>query len=208
MSSGTAAKGHSICAAQTGFRLVMVGAPAGFEPALMAPGGCRRGRAKICTAYLAAFGRRQRLESRSFRLCSVSWLNQRYGQSSDGMLLVGHGAGAACQPEKRKVDSSILSLTTNFGLVSSALTSADADWAPSCPQPSSDHDCPCVTVVGRSLSPADRTSRLRAPGSRPLRPEANARCEVPPLLLCLTCLAPSVDVLRRPLASPVVVTDT
>jgi hypothetical protein len=39
-----------------------------------------------------------------------------------------------------------------------------------CLQPPSDHDCPCVTVVGRSLSHADRTSRLRAPGSRPLRP--------------------------------------
>ena len=31
------------------------------------------------------------------------------------------------QPEKRKVDSSILSLTTSFGLVSGALTSANAD---------------------------------------------------------------------------------
>ncbi len=28
----------------------------------------------------------------------------------------------------------------------------------------------------------------------PLRPEANARCRRPPLLLSLTCLAPSVDV--------------
>ena len=33
---------------------------------------------------------------------------------------------AVCQPEKRKVDSSILSLTTSYGLASSALTSADA----------------------------------------------------------------------------------
>jgi hypothetical protein len=40
-------------------------------------------------------------------------------------------------------------------------------------QPPSDHDCPCVTVVGRSLSHADRTPCLRAPGSRPLRPDPN-----------------------------------
>jgi hypothetical protein len=59
------------------------------------------------------------------------------------------------------------------------LTSTDADWAPSCPQLSSDHDCPCVTVVGRSLSHADRTSRLGASVSRPLRPElAPPRCAV------------------------------
>ena len=37
-------------------------------------------------------------------------------------------------------------------------------------QPSSDHDCPRVTVVDRSLSHVDRTPRLSAPGSRPLRP--------------------------------------
>ena len=43
----------------------------------------------------------------------------------------------------------------------------------SCPQTSSDHDCPCVTVVGRSLSHADRTPCLCAPGSRPLRPDPN-----------------------------------
>jgi hypothetical protein len=41
---------------------------------------------------------------------------------------------------------------------------------------------------------------------RPLRPEANARCGLPPLLLWLTCLAPSVDVLRRQLVSAAVVT--
>ncbi len=46
----------------------------------------------------------------------------------------------------------------------------------------------------------------RCPGYWPLRPEANARCGVPPLLLCLTCVAPSVDVLRRPLVSAAVVT--
>jgi hypothetical protein len=34
---------------------------------------------------------------------------------------------AVCQPEKRKVDSSILSLTTSFGLASSALTSTNTD---------------------------------------------------------------------------------
>jgi hypothetical protein len=41
---------------------------------------------------------------------------------------------------------------------------------------------------------------------RPLRPEANARCRLPPLLLSLTCLAPSVDVRWRPLVSVAVVT--
>ena len=40
----------------------------------------------------------------------------------------------------------------------------------------------------------------------PLRPEANARGRLPPPLLCLTCLAPSVDVRCRPLASAVIVT--
>jgi hypothetical protein len=39
-------------------------------------------------------------------------------------------------------------------------------WALACPRPSNDHDCPSVTVVGRSLSHEDRTPRLRAPGSR------------------------------------------
>jgi hypothetical protein len=74
-------------------------------------------------------------------------------------------------PEKRKVGSSTLPLTTSFGPVSSALTSANAYWALSRLRPSSDHDCPCVTVVSRSLSHADRTPRLRAPVSGPLRPE-------------------------------------
>ena len=41
---------------------------------------------------------------------------------------------------------------------------------------------------------------------RPLRPEANARGRLPPLLLCLTCLAPSMDIRWRPLVSVVVVT--
>jgi hypothetical protein len=69
----------------------------------------------------------------------------------------------ACQPEKRKVGTSTLPLTTSFGLVPSALTSANADLALSCLQPPSDHDYPYVTVVGRSLSHADprRASVLR-----------------------------------------------
>ena len=54
-------------------------------------------------------------------------------------------------------------MTTSFGLVSSTLTSANAVWVPWYLQRSSDHDCPCVTVVGRSLSHADRTSCLGAP---------------------------------------------
>ena len=89
-----------------------------------------------------------------------------------GQALMGHAGGmaAACGifqpaevtvPEKRKVGSSILPLTTRFGLVSSALTSANAGWAFSWLQPSSDHDCLCVTVVGRSLSHADRSSASR-----------------------------------------------
>ena len=78
---------------------------------------------------------------------------------------------AVCQPEKRKVDSSVLSLTTSFGLATSALTSANAAWVLLCLSPSSDHDCPCVTAVDRSLSHADRTPCLRALGLRPLRPE-------------------------------------
>jgi hypothetical protein len=42
--------------------------------------------------------------------------------------------------------------------------------------------------------------------SRPLRPEANARVRLPPLLLGLTCFAPSVDVRWYPLMSVAVVT--
>jgi hypothetical protein len=74
------------------------------------------------------------------------------------------GIGSDRPSEKRKVGSSTLPLTTNFGLVYGALTSADADGALSRLPLSSDHDCPCVTVVGRSLSHADRTSHLRASG--------------------------------------------
>jgi hypothetical protein len=84
------------------------------------------------------------------------------GQRDDRLLLL---------PEKRKVGSSTLPLTTSFGLVSSALTSANAEWSLSRLSPSNDHECPCVTVVGHSLSHADRTPCLRALGSPPLRPE-------------------------------------
>ena len=62
-------------------------------------------------------------------------------------------------PEKRKVGSSTLPLTTSFRQVF-VVTRGNASWALSCPQLSSDHDYPCVTVVGRPLSHADRTSRL------------------------------------------------
>ena len=61
---------------------------------------------------------------------------------------------AACQPEKRKVDSSILSLSTTYGQVRSALTSANAYLAFSFPQPSGDRGCSCVTVVRHPLSHA------------------------------------------------------
>src|SRR5690348_2157852 len=79
-----------------------------------------------------------------------------------------------CLAEKRKVGSSTLPLTTSFRLASSALTSADAFRAFFCPRPSSDYDCPCVTVVRRSLSHEDRTPGLHSPGSGPLHPEPAA----------------------------------
>ena len=48
---------------------------------------------------------------------------------------------------------------------------------------------------------------LRAARCRwPLRPEANARCRLPPLLLSLTCPALSADVRWHPLVSVAVVT--
>ncbi len=94
--------------------------------------------------------------------------------------------------EKRKVGGSTPPLTTNFGLVFSALTSANADWVLWCLQPSSDHDCPCVTVVGRSLSHADRTPCLHALEPLPLRPE--------PTVVLLLTRRPSVF---RPDISPV-----
>jgi hypothetical protein len=64
-----------------------------------------------------------------------------------------------CQPEKRKVDSSILSLTTTCGSVPSALTSANTYLALSCPWPWCDRGCPFVTVVRHPLSHVDRTPR-------------------------------------------------
>jgi hypothetical protein len=72
MSSGTAAKGHSVCAAQAGFRLVMVGAPAGFEPALMAPEAADP-TSRICTVYLLVLSCRRPARPRSFRVSSGSW---------------------------------------------------------------------------------------------------------------------------------------
>ena len=86
---------------------------------------------------------------------------QRVTCICDGLALYGLRVGpepVAYQPEKRKVGSSALPLTTSSRLVSSALNSTSADWAHWCLQSSSDHDCPCVTLVGRSLSHADRTS--------------------------------------------------
>lgn len=136
--------------------------------------------------FPALTGRSGTQRARPFRLCSGSCLDTRYGRSSDDPLLVGHGAGLAWLPEKRKVGSSTLPLTTSFGLLSSALTRANANWVLSCPQLSSDHDCPCVTVVGRSLSHADRTSRLRVPGSWPPVPcrgrPASGPGRLPPVL--------------------------
>ncbi len=100
-------------------------------------------------------------------------------------------------PEKRKVDSSILSLTTSFGQVSSALTSANADWALSYLRPSTDHDCPCVTVVSRSLSHADRTAWHI--------PSRHATCERSALRVVLATgpgLAPGKRGLGCPQAGP------
>ena len=79
-------------------------------------------------------------------------------------------------PEKRKVGSSTLPLTTSSGQVSSALISANAAPALSCLQPPSAHDCPCVTVVGRSLSHADRTPRLSAPDRGLFALTSRCRC--------------------------------
>lgn len=73
VSSGTAAKGHSICAAQAGFRLVMVGAPAGFEPALTAPEAASAIE-RICTICLHGFNRSPRMVKiipRIFRIMGV-----------------------------------------------------------------------------------------------------------------------------------------
>jgi hypothetical protein len=71
--------------------------------------------------------------------------------------------GPGRSPEKRKVGSSTLPLTTSSGRVSSALTSVNADRAFRCLSLPSDHDYLCMPVVGRSVSHADRTSCLGAP---------------------------------------------
>jgi hypothetical protein len=51
-----------------------------------------------------------------------------------------------------------------------------------------------------------RPASLRAKQARPLRPEANAQCGLPPVSLGPICVAPSADILRRPPLSAVVVT--
>ena len=61
--------------------------------------------------------------------------------------------------QKRKVDSSILSLTTDYGSVFCALTCANACLVRSCSWPSNDRCCPSRTVVRRLLSHVDRTPR-------------------------------------------------
>jgi hypothetical protein len=71
----------------------------------------------------------------------------------------------------------------------------------------------CCTFCCTELPCESWDSSVRLPPTRslhrcrwPLRPEANARCGLPPLLLRLTCLAPSVDVRWRSLVSVAVVT--
>ena len=82
------------------------------------------------------------------------------GRRAGRMVLGGPWRTVVPRTEKRKVDSSILSLTTSFALASGALTSTDADSRHSFLLLSSDRDCLCVTVVGRSPSHADRTACL------------------------------------------------
>jgi hypothetical protein len=55
-------------------------------------------------------------------------------------------------------------------------------------------------------SALDNRAGMLQVSTGPLRPEANARCGLPPLLLRLTCLAPSVHVRWRSLVSVAVVT--
>ena len=69
---------------------------------------------------------------------SAETIEQRRGRSRLYSLRPEAGILDVALPEKRKVDSSILSLTTSFGLVSSALTSANVYWFLWCPQLSSD----------------------------------------------------------------------
>ena len=125
-------------------------------------------------------GRGRRVKAREATACGLALTRRtRPRQSSSEedaprlrSLQPEAGMSDVALPEKRKVGSSTLPLTTSSGLVSSALTSANADWALSCLQPPSDHDCPYVTVIGRSLSHADRTPCLHA---RELQPGLSVR---------------------------------
>ena len=58
----------------------------------------------------------------------------------------------------------------------SPLTSVNANWALSYQQSSSDHDCPCVPVVGRSQSHANRTPRPVPPDHGPFALTSRCRC--------------------------------
>ena len=69
-------------------------------------------------------------------------------------------AGSSSTPPCRASGS-----TTTGATSSSALTSVNADPVLLCSQPPSDHGCPCVTVVGRSLSHAD-PRRASVPSDR------------------------------------------
>jgi len=73
-------------------------------------------------------------------------------------------SGSDRTSEKRKVGGSTPPLTTIQLAIDEALTSAKADWTFPCLSQASDHDCPHATVVGRSLSHADRTPCFRVPG--------------------------------------------
>jgi len=93
-----------------------------------------------------------------------SWRNRRQQAAATPDFPPRTGVTAGIPgAEKRKVGGSTPPLTTSYGLVLVALTSANAEWALSRVQSPSDHDCPPVTVVGRLLSHADRTPRLRGP---------------------------------------------
>jgi hypothetical protein len=87
-------------------------------------------------------------------------VDARRPDTSSGLLrrTLVDSRGRGNPSEKRKVDSSILSLTTTtHGVIPSALTSANAYPNFLCLQLSSDPGCSCVTVVRRPLSHADRT---------------------------------------------------
>jgi hypothetical protein len=60
-------------------------------------------------------------------------------------------------------------------------------------------------MIRQRIALGNRAGMLQL-STGPLRPEANARCGLPPLFLRLTCAVPSVDVLWRPLVSVAVVT--